>query len=420
MARSHSPPHSPPLSLDKARGMLWAFALGDALGSPCEFNRKAMMEKWAGRFTSDWVVRRRSRFGATTECPLGMTSDDTEMTLALLHTFLPEDVLLDSTLSDSTGTPDSHAPRDPLYPTTISSDAPAYSRPKAIAAYVEWANSGCPFLGRNTRALFHGYKRPLTYASRFEKAFGEDPGKAAKTQPNGCLMRASPLALLPSRAAMHAAVRQDVTLTNPNDVSVEATRLYCDILWDLVRCPTLLKEGQEPWKAHMAAARERWTSMALHDLIVVLDDAEAPTFTRKITAARTCGWICHALACALFHLHHWSTLGQAIQDIIELGGDTDTNAAITAALLGARDGMAVMEANEWVLAQLAVVRACFPSVRRTLADGSETVVSRPSRYCPDSIDTALAALFPPVVPDPPLHAPPSHTPPSQAPPIPPS
>lgn len=339
-----SSPYSP--RTNNSKGMLWAFAMADALGTPCEFNRRRMMGKWNGGFDEGWIVDRLNRFGIHTICPLGQPSDDTEMTLALLSTMVK------------------------------SPGSFTYNRGEALKAYIAWANSGCPFMGRNTRTLFHGYTRSSTYVKRTEKAFENEEVKA-HTRPNGCLMRVSPLALIGDRKAMHRAIREDVWLSNPNQFCIEAVSLYCDILWDLLR-------GIPTWESHIETYEKKWLEESgLEDLLKVLTDARSPTFERDITKTR--GWICHALACALFHLIHKSTIHEACDHLISIDGDTDTNAAITCALLGARDGLEAMHDDPWTHAQLQVVKECTPTVTRGKR-GKEVATVRPLMYWPTSID----------------------------------
>ena len=93
-----------------------------------------------------------------------------------------------------------------------------FTRQKAVAKYQEWANSGIPFLGKNTAKLFKGVKTFKGYQNRFEK--NHNP----QNQGNGPLMRAYPLILDPS------AIKPDVFLTVENEMCEEMVSIYVNAI----------------------------------------------------------------------------------------------------------------------------------------------------------------------------------------------
>jgi hypothetical protein len=74
------------------------------------------------------------------------------------------------------------------------------------------------------------------------------------------------------------------------------------------------------------------------------------------------GWTLHALYCAFFAL---SMTGYTYQDridtVIRFGGDTDTNAAISGALVGTWLGEIALRAEERTAQNIAAVLACDPA-----------------------------------------------------------
>ena len=138
-------------------GMYVGGALGDALGAPHEYFRSKA--RYNGKLEHSIV--RQSRFQGTKVGVVGEITDDTEMTIALLA--------------------------------SLAKNNHAYVKNDVIKMYLKFANN-CSFLGNNTRALFYGIKTEQGYYSRFSKTFDTQESKNTM-QSNGCLMRASALAL---------------------------------------------------------------------------------------------------------------------------------------------------------------------------------------------------------------------------------
>jgi len=175
---------------DRVRGMLYGAALGDALGAPHEFRNQVPLARYTGSLEHSVTLVRRFQggrlIGNVAQC-----TDDTEMTIAL---------------ADS-----------------IIAGAGAYRAEAAAKQYIAWANSSTPFLGNNTRALFHGIKTYRGYENRWEGAHSVP--EESWSQSNGCLMRCSPLAVLQS-ADWRAGAELDCRLTNPHPVCIDSVRSY--------------------------------------------------------------------------------------------------------------------------------------------------------------------------------------------------
>jgi ADP-ribosylglycohydrolase len=61
-----------------------------------------------------------------------------------------------------------------------------------------------------------------------------------------------------------------------------------------------------------------------------------------ITVAGETGYVVHCVEIAFWFVTHDRTLEDALIDLAQAGGDTDTNAAVAGALLGARYGEAAL------------------------------------------------------------------------------
>lgn len=284
--------------------MFVGHALGDALGAPHEFRYHTA--SYTG--VLEHHTERLNRWtGARTKLALGQCTDDTEMTLALRSSIVEN----------------------------------VYDEERAIAAYLEWANSGCPFMGTNTRELFKGVTTIRGYRNRVKKR------DMMKSQSNGCLMRCCPLALVDN---WEEAVVQDCSLTNPHPICVEACSVY------IVGLRAALNGGNV-----REAMLDRMSSQLKEEL-------EAPH--RDIKTNK--GFILNALWLVWRYIDSPSYRG-AIDEVIQMGGDTDTNAAIVGAMVGARLGLEAMMKDDLTASNVEVMMNC---------DTSSGDYPRPLKYHP--------------------------------------
>jgi ADP-ribosylglycohydrolase/fructose-1,6-bisphosphatase/inositol monophosphatase family enzyme len=190
-------------------------------------------------------------------------------------------------------------------------EAGRYEPGAALEAYRQWLLSGPFDVGGTTRAALQGHPWP-------------------ESQANGSLMRASPLAVFghgssPERLA--ALARADSALTHPHPVCGDAVAAFAIA----VRL-ALAGEGAE--RAYEAALG--WTR-----------SAAAPSVTEALEAARSSPPVCDSgsqgfvlltLQNAFYELLHAPSLEDGVVATVRRGGDTDTNAAVAGALLGAVHG----------------------------------------------------------------------------------
>ena len=191
----------------------------------------------------------------------------------------------------------------------------------------------------------------------------------AESESNGSLMRVSPIGIWaagdPARAAR--AAREDSALTHPNPVCVEACAGYCAAIAAGVAGATV-REMLATALAHSSgaarAAIERGAAGA------------QPEYEKNI------GWVVIALQNAFFHLGK-SGFESTLLATVASGGDTDTNAAIAGALLGAAHGREAVPPR-WILPLL----ACRP-----LAEAGAPR-PRPMELWPDDVlELAEALVF---------------------------
>jgi ADP-ribosyl-[dinitrogen reductase] hydrolase len=188
----------------------------------------------------------------------------------------------------------------------------------------------------------------------------------AESESNGSLMRVSPLGVWaagdPARAAETA--RADSALTHPNPVCVEACAAYAAAI------AAGVAGGSRAAMRDAALAHSRGKAREL-----LARGGLPPDFMTKSGAVRT------SLLNAFHHLTQ-SGFEEAVVATVAAGGDTDTNAAVCGALLGAALGRQAIP-SRWTLPVL----AC----RATLDAGAPR--PRPSAYWPDDILDLAEALL---------------------------
>jgi ADP-ribosylglycohydrolase len=323
--------------VDKVTGMLAGFALGDALGTPHEF----FNNEYTGKL--EYKVQSKRRYKEPLIGVVGQVSDDTEMTLTLLNQLLEDD---------------------------------GYNRNNVILSYIEWANSKCPFMGKNTRALFKGIKTIKGYEGRYKKIF--DTKKSIREhQSNGSLMRCSPLFHFTDDI-----IEDDCSITNPSKFNIEAETLYCDALNSLLYNEDPINIIQDLLaKVKNENLKKRIDGSLNFEIVGKITDKEG----EEIDVTENRGWIGHAFTFAMETLARPLTFTQVMDWTIKenIKGDTDTNAAISGAIVGMKYGFnkllqAKVTAENWEI---------LMSV-----DTEEGDIPRPEKYSPRRIPE-LAAEF---------------------------
>ncbi len=216
---------------------------------------------------------------------------------------------------------------------------------KVLAAYREWLQTRPVDIGATTERGLIGLN-------------------TSDSDSNGSLMRVSPIGVWaagdPARAAQ--AAREDSALTHKNPVCVEACAGYAAA----IAAGVAGASREEMRAAALAHARGRARE--------AIESAAAPQAGRI-------GWVVIALQNAFFHLRR-SDFEEALIATVAAGGDTDTNAAVCGALLGAALGKSAIP-SRWILPVL----AC----RATLEAGAPR--PRPATYWPDDVLELAEALL---------------------------
>ncbi|MGF1643332.1 MAG: ADP-ribosylglycohydrolase family protein [Thiotrichales bacterium] len=271
--------------LSRAQGCLLGQLAGDALGSLVEFQSPERI-----RLGYPDGVRMLAD-GGTWSTLAGQPTDDSEMALLLAR-------VLTETERD------------------------VYDAVAARKAYRFWLDSGPFDCGMTIATGLRGTPNP-------------------DSQANGAMMRVSPLGIYGARRPLATVAdwaSQDAALTHPNPVCVQANALFTMAISHAVATGC---EASELYQCVTRWAGDRAVEPALLDAIEGAADDPPTNYMRQQ------GWVLIAFRNALWQLLHAPNLEAGVVDTVMRGGDTDTNAAICGALLGAVYGRDAIPA-QWV------------------------------------------------------------------------
>lgn len=269
-------------TLQRAQGCLLGQLAGDALGSLVEFQ------------TEDVILEaypggvRQLTDGGVFNTIAGQPTDDSEMALLLARMLVDKGI---------------------------------YEPTDAFEEYEYWLDSDPFDCGFTIRAALEG---ELDYDS----------------QANGAMMRISPLGIFGAGYSLTEVAnwaRQDALLTHPNPVCLDANALFAMAIAEAVNretSPEALYRKVCQWGVDMGVAPSLATAISRA--------ADGPP-ADYISSA---GWVLVAFQNALYQLLHAPNLEEGVVDTVMQGGDTDTNAAICGALLGAVYGREVIP-TQW-------------------------------------------------------------------------
>lgn len=286
--------------LSRAQGCLLGQLAGDSLGSLVEFRAPDDIRREYPNGVRELAD------GGTWNTIAGQPTDDSEMALLLAR---------------------------------MLADQGRYDPDEARIAYILWLDSG-PF------------DCGMTVAGGLRGRFNPD------SQANGAMMRISPLGIF---GANHDAglvaewARQDAAITHPHPVCQQANAVFTMAIAHAIRQGC---DGRDLYKQIVTWAEDMKVNGSL--LEAVRGAAESP----PADYVRQQGWVLTAFRNALWQLLHATNLEEAVVDTVMRGGDTDTNAAICGAILGAVHGRDAVP-DQWVDSLLNCRPAAGqPNVRR--------------------------------------------------------
>ena len=314
-----------------AQGALYGLAVGDALGATTEFSEPRDLPAYPTLVTGP----HREIIGAGKHAVApGQVTDDTQMATCIVDAFLAKGA--DVTSEDF------------------------------AERYTRWV----PFAfdaGRQTRAALALVASGVPAREAGKRLWLEGNKHAA---PNGSLMRTAPIGVFFARnqKRRRAATIADSIITHfdPrcvlacvgfNGAIASAVRGELRVKDMLASCEEDLRDAADELRRGLMRSFTDEVTRAEEELLLDFDlsDDPDPAIDQKgLHLIGTQGFVRVAFRLAFWHLRHTEDFAAAMIDVVNRGGDTDTNAAITGALLGARLGVDAIP-RSWRDAVLAAV-----------------------------------------------------------------
>ncbi|MGW7018975.1 ADP-ribosylglycohydrolase family protein [Streptomyces decoyicus] len=273
----------------RTAGAVVGSAVGDALGAPFEFGAAGV---FSARFPDSGAADEMCGGGGWDP---GEATDDTQMAVLVAESLLER------------GGPD---------------------LPDIFARFQRWAASGPKDVGLQTEDV-------LTNGMPWDRAAAVHFQVNRRAAGNGSLMRATTSAVHFAPAGQQAtmnAARRIAALTHGDRAAWEGTAVFHELI-------RVTLEGADPLAA-------------LPDIVGLIDPAQRPRYATVLApdwhpdqATEFNGAVWPCLGSAVWALRTTATYEDAIRAAIDLGGDTDTVAAVTGGLAGACYGLDAIPAR---------------------------------------------------------------------------
>lgn len=268
--------------MKRFQGCLVGVAVGDALGMPVEGLSKEQI---------------RERYGVLREMvdgyrPAGNITDDTMQTLCLAESI---------------------------------AELGGFNPDDAARRLLEWYRTDPFGIGNHTMQVMMRVDRGMSWREAVEEV---ERTNAPWTAGNGSLMRCSPIALRYCRDISNLLEfsRESSALTHANPLCRDSCAFFNAVLSRVLL-------GWEK-KDALSFAME----VLAHASYEVLERVQDMPYKSR-DEVPTSGFVLDTLECALWAWWHHDDFEGALVTVVNLGGDTDTNAAVAGALLGAQYGL---------------------------------------------------------------------------------
>lgn len=306
-------------TVDRGQGCLLGQLAGDALGSLVEFQTPEQIRRKYPRGVRELAD------GGTWNTIAGQPTDDSEMALSLAR---------------------------------MLADKDRYDPEEARKVYLFWLDSGPFDCGT---AICRGLQ------GRHDE----------NSQANGAMMRISPLGIFGVKHDLDDVAKwatQDAAITHPHPVCRQSSALFTMAIAHAIRSGC---NGRDLYGRIVNWAESMEVDENLMEAVQGADEAPPADYVCQQ------GWVLTAFRNALWQLLHAPNLEEAVVDTVMRGGDTDTNAAICGALLGAVGGRTEIPA-QWS----ETVLNCRPEAGR-----SHVHNPRPACFWPvDALDLAVQLI----------------------------
>jgi ADP-ribosylglycohydrolase len=262
---------------DRARGVMLGLAVGDALGAALEWSHPEQIERRFGGPLRDLV--------ASPVWELGEWTDDTAMAIELAESL---------------------------------AERGEYDEDDLLARYLVWARSGPKDIGVTVSKALARARTPEDARAAAAHWHETSGGKSAG---NGSLMRTAPIAIRYRRDAgdLMRVSHAEATLTHHDPLAGDACAFFNLTLASYLN-------GSKPKRSTTTAGQAAFEApdMAKAELLELVQ--------------REIGFVLTALRVAFWACATAESFEDAVVAAANLGGDADTNAAVTGALAGAQFG----------------------------------------------------------------------------------
>lgn len=188
-----------------------------------------------------------------------------------------------------------------------------FNQQECISKFIEWYKKGPRDIGQTTRLGIESLENGSLIGPNVSLS-------------NGSLMRCAPLAVLNlPRAEVNDFVEQATLLTHNNAKCVYLDKVFIEILQYAFTAKSKLD-------VYNFAKELTKNNLELATLI----NAIPTTPWNKLS---TSGYVVDGIICALWSLYHTDSVEEGLVQIVNRGDDSDTNGAISGALLGAFYGV---------------------------------------------------------------------------------
>jgi ADP-ribosyl-[dinitrogen reductase] hydrolase len=201
-----------------------------------------------------------------------------------------------------------------------------YLTEQIAQSYYYWLNTGPFDVGSTIGKAIRSVTKDHVKEQRVAEVMMQNASR--ESEANGSLMRISPLGIFGYRKSTDEIWQlacQDCVLTHPHIVCQQACSLYVAAIADAIQSG---RPPQEVYERILILAEKKGVHSSLMEALRN-SKSKRPDF-RKYA-----GWVLVAFQNAFYELLHAKTFEEGVQQTVLQGFDSDTNAAITGALLGA-------------------------------------------------------------------------------------
>lgn len=275
---------------DRAKGAMYGVAVGDALGAPLEFMTADEIKRVHGKEPVKEMIG-----GGWLDLEPGMTTDDTDMTLAVAEGIAKR----------------------------MHRDTAADVVEKIGEGFIKWHHSRPKDIGHTCRMVIEDAERRIVENKQqalpawAEAAMAYDIKSNQRSGGNGALMRTVPVGIAYADPDKSLEMGRTIAqMTHWDDAQAQMVGEYSQVIGTLVR----------------GASRK-----------------EISQLTRQyyIGDIKPTGYSFDSLDCALYAINRTRTFKTAVIKAVNFGGDADTIGAITGGLIGAATGYKAIP-KKWV------------------------------------------------------------------------